>query len=315
MKNKNVTMKKLSIGIMGASGMVGRAVISSLKDYSVRVYTSAKDLEQCEIFDRSFDENLSELRRFLKGIDCLVYLSHDTNPVKSIKNFPNNFGSNIEFALKAIQCFKNVSNPRMLVLYVSSGGAVYGNQLPTLDGIYETACCNPLSPYGVEKLSVEHLLKVGSLNGDYRLVILRVSNLYGKLLRADNDQGVIGVILNRILNDEEVYFSLKQNPTRDYIHLSDFCRLIRIIISRSNDKIEGLYNVGTGVGTTILELKVLIQNIIVKRQVVFKEKEFAPTVYQPSWNVLNINKVSEMFDWKPEVNLKSGLEEIIKFIP
>ncbi len=135
------------------------------------------------------------------------------------------------------------------VVFASTGGAIYGDgaPLPTT----EAEAAEPISPYGVAKLSSERYLYFYHRQYDLDVVNLRYSNVYGPRQSPHGEAGVVAIFIGR-MNDGTVpaiYGDGEQ--TRDYVYAGDVARANLAALGR-----EGFhtYNVGTGVETSVNEL-------------------------------------------------------------
>jgi UDP-glucose 4-epimerase len=124
---------------------------------------------------------------------------------------------------------------------LSSGGAVYGEKL--LDKISENEICDPVSSYGVVKLTIENYLRLYQKQYGINYLILRVSNPFGKF-HASEKQGIVNIAIRRALKIKiiEVWGDGKQS--KDYIFVDD---LIQIIFKLLKLKVANkTINVGSG---------------------------------------------------------------------
>ena len=136
------------------------------------------------------------------------------------------------------------------VVFISSGGTVYGKDVDC--PIKENAETNPISSYGLQKITIEKLLYLYSyMHGlDYRVV--RLANPYGPYQRPNGVQGAVTTFTYKALAGEEIVVFGDGSIVRDYIFIEDAVRGIL-------DISEGLgthriYNLGSGYGTSIRQV-------------------------------------------------------------
>lgn len=127
------------------------------------------------------------------------------------------------------------------ILFISSGGAVYGKRElrphKEEDGLF------PISPYGINKVSIEkYLFSYASLYGIEPL-ILRLSNPYGSF-HYSMKQGVVNVALKAALEQQPFIVWGDGTAKKDYIYIEDFCRIVFLLI-RKNIHSE-IVNVASG---------------------------------------------------------------------
>jgi UDP-glucose 4-epimerase len=142
------------------------------------------------------------------------------------------------------------------VIFASSGGTIYGPQPGRLD---EDALPQPNNPYGIAKLTEEHFLRYYAASAGLAADCYRIGNLYGPRQRLDRGQGVIAAWIGRILAGLPVDVYGDERCVRDYIYAEDAARLMtHSLCSLENG---GIFNLGTGRGTSILELLEIFRSV------------------------------------------------------
>ena len=135
------------------------------------------------------------------------------------------------------------------------------------------------------------------------ITILRPFNVYGI---GQNNSFLIPKILDQLKQKDYVEVeSLK--PKRDYIHVDD---VIEGIISSSN-KLSSLqiYNLGSGESYSVYQIIEIISEIL-KRKVDINEKSLERN-NEIKNVVADISKAEQELGWKPKINIKEGLREIL----
>lgn len=176
--------------------------------------------------------------------------------------FDNNIGST-NVLLKVMEKYgcKN--------LVFSSSATVYGN--PKRVPIYETdPVGGTTNPYGETKLRIEYLLKdICAKDSSWNVALLRYFNPIGAHksgLIGEDPQGIPNNLMPYItqvavgkLQELKVFGDDYETPdgtgVRDYIHVDDLAHGHVLTIKKLEEN-PGLviYNLGTGVGTSVLEL-------------------------------------------------------------
>ena len=144
------------------------------------------------------------------------------------------------------------------MVYLSSGGTVYGmNQVCPLREGMET---NPINSYGVQKVMNEKLLYLYQyLYGlDYR--IIRLSNPFGPYQRPNGILGAVTTFTYKAIKGEEIVVYGDGSVVRDYIYIED---AVKAILNIADDEGEDrLYNVGSGIGTSLCQLLKIIEDTL-----------------------------------------------------
>jgi UDP-glucose 4-epimerase len=190
------------------------------------------------------------------------------------------------------------------IIYASSA-AVYGN--PCYLPINETHQRVPLSFYGISKYVPEYYMKVYMDLYGLSFTALRYANIYGPRQIPHGEGGVIAIFVDRILKGEEIVIHGDGEQTRDFIYVTDIA-LANLAAMEHGD--GGIYNIGTGVPTTINQLVSTLEEIvdapIAKRYGPAREGDIRDSYFDstPAINELN---------WKPQISLSEGLKKTFQF--
>jgi UDP-glucose 4-epimerase len=133
------------------------------------------------------------------------------------------------------------------VVFSSTGGAIYGERD---EAATEDAPCEPLSPYGTAKLAGEEY--IGTYNRLYgtRHIALRYGNVYGPRQDPHGEAGVVAIFLGALARGERARIFGDGLQTRDYVYVGDVARATTSTVGQD----QGVYNVGTGRETSVVEL-------------------------------------------------------------
>lgn len=139
------------------------------------------------------------------------------------------------------------------IVFASSGGAAYGE--PVYAPQNEQHPVAPLSPYGCAKLAIDQYLYFFRNVHGLRAVSLRYGNVYGPRQRKDGEAGVVAIFAGAILDGHRARINGNGEQTRDYVFVED---VVRANMAASELDLDGIYNVGTGVETTVNQLYALL---------------------------------------------------------
>jgi len=157
-------------------------------------------------------------------------------------------------------------------------------------------------PYAKVKLDgEEYLKKCKGLNTK----ILRFFNVYGPRQIADEYGFVTGIFINHVINDKRPVIFGDGTQTRDFVYVKDNIKAsLKAIESQEN-----VFDIGTGITTTVLELAENIIDIC--------RKNFAPDfIKSPYPDIMHrVAKPDALnsIGFKPEYSLSEGLTKTIKW--
>jgi UDP-glucose 4-epimerase len=192
-------------------------------------------------------------------------------------------------------------------IYISSGGAMYGE--PDADDlpVKETAPVRPLSPYGASKQALEAWLGVYQRTFGLDYTVLRYANIYGPRQGIREEGAVVAVFATRMAVDQPVTIDGTGQQTRDFVYVGD-CVTANVAALRRGS--GGAFNIGTGRETSI-------------RQIFDTLAEVAGYSHQPNYGaarkgdvlriVLDPTLANQELGWQAAMPLYQGLAETYAF--
>jgi UDP-glucose 4-epimerase len=189
------------------------------------------------------------------------------------------------------------------VVFSSTGGAIYGE----CEGpAPEDAPRRPIAPYGTSKLAGEEYLSTYNRLYGTGHVSLRYGNVYGPRQDPHGEAGVVAIFFNALLSGSAPKVFGDGSQTRDYVYVGDVARATLAAAERDG----GVYNVGTGRETSVVELLGLCQQIAGTSF----EPEFAPArPGELQRAVVDPSRAVDELGWRPEHSLEDGLRETWEF--
>jgi UDP-glucose 4-epimerase len=249
--------------------------------------------EGAELVDRDVREPLEELFDATRPEVCF-HLAAQADVRVSVERPDYDADVNVLGTIRVLEASRRHGTQ---VVFSSTGGAIYGE----CDGpAPETAPLRPLSPYGAAKLAgEEYLATYNRLYGSGH-VSLRYGNVYGPRQDPHGEAGVVAIFLGRLAAGERPRIFGDGRQTRDYVSVGDVVAATLAACGRAG----GVFNVGTGVETSVLELFDACRRITG----VEVEPEFAPErLGELQRSVLDVGLAARELGWRPEHTLEEGL--------
>jgi UDP-glucose 4-epimerase len=183
------------------------------------------------------------------------------------------------------------------IVFSSTGGAIYGE----CDGpAPEDTPRQPISPYGIAKLAAEEYLAGWNRLFGTRHVALRFANVYGPRQQPELEGGVVAIFLDRMIQDEPTRIFGTGAQTRDFVYVGDVVGALLAAAGRSG----GVYNVGTGLETSVNELHALCGEVAGSTL----EPEYVPPrAGEVLRSVLDPSLAARELGWQAKVSLETGL--------
>jgi UDP-glucose 4-epimerase len=183
------------------------------------------------------------------------------------------------------------------LVFSSTGGAIYGEcDGPAPEGHSRA----PLAPYGVSKLAAEEYIAAYNRLYGSTHVSLRYGNVYGPRQDPHGEAGVVAIFMNALRDGKTPRIYGDGSQTRDYVFVGDV--VAATLAAAEHD--GGVFNVGTGVETSVLDLYERIQ----RAAGVERDPEHAdPRPGELQRSVLDPSLAERELGWKPTRSLDDGL--------
>jgi UDP-glucose 4-epimerase len=186
-------------------------------------------------------------------------------------------------------------------IFPSSGGTVYG--IPEYLPINESHPQYPIVSYGIQKLAIERYLYLYNYLHGLNSSILRISNPFGIGQNINRGQGLITTFLVKIMRREFIEIWGDGSVVRDYIYIDDVIDAI-LAVMESPNAFE-IYNIGSGLGTDILEVVKTIETVLgIEAKIKFKDSRSLDVPV----NILDINYAQNELSWFPKTSLIEGIK-------
>jgi len=281
----------------------------------------------------------------LEGVDYIVHLAAETGVGQSAYEIAryasvNVFGSAVIFeeASKHIKHLKGIVLASSRAVYGEGRyicercGDVYpvGREADDLkQGIWEPFCpkckgrieptgstedqpLNPASVYAITKHNQEQLVAQFTRSFNIPSIALRFQNVYGPGQSLSNPYtGILSIFSTRIMSGNPVLIYEDGNEKRDFVYIDDVVNSICLPLKKGFSDFD-IYNVGSGVGTTVLEVaKILAEEISgnVPVKVVGKYRDGDVRHAQAE-----IKKIQEKFGFRPAISVREGLRSFVAWV-
>lgn len=299
----------MRIVIVGGNGFIGSSLIEYAWNKEIEIIccdvTEADIRKDGVIYVQMKEESMNFYKTILKENDIVIILKWQGVPATFMDMGRSLVENNIVGTMLLIEAC--VEKRVQKIIFASSGGAVYGNhdQLP----IREEDAAEPVSLYAVQKLMMEeYLMYVNRICG-INTIILRIANPFGPYQKPFTGQGIVATFLacNIMGKQAEIYGDGRY--VRDYIYIDDLSECImRICRGKVN---SGIYNVGSGKGTSIFEMCAAIERTTGKKMLCSQHGIGKGQVMN---NILDCSKIEHETGWRSCIDVESGIRKMYSAI-
>jgi UDP-glucose 4-epimerase len=301
----------MKVLVTGGAGFIGSHITDRLIDAGVEVVVldnlSSGRRESIHPRARLCAEDIcgDGIRALFEreGFDCVDHHAAQMNVRRSVDDPLFDARVNILGSLNLLQAA--VATGVKKFVFASTGGAIYGEQLTfPADETHQTC---PLSPYGVAKLAVEKYLAFYEAVYGLPYTALRYANVYGPRQDPHGEAGVVAIFSQRLLAHEAAIINGDGEQTRDFIYVED---VVRANVLAVTTDLHGIYNVGTGIETSVNVLYAYLAKHAGSTQA---PHHGPPKAGEQLRSVLDCRKLQAATNWRPTALLDEGLQQTIAF--
>jgi UDP-glucose 4-epimerase len=296
----------LRVLVTGGAGFIGGHLTEFFKNHGADVTVlddlsggtperlpPGVELAEADIADASTEETVRRLRP-----EVVVHAAAQVSVVRSVAHPARDHAVNVDGTRHVLA---GAAPSARRVVFLSSGGAVYGEA----NLAAEDDPVAPESPYGKNKLAAERL--VTSWGIPY--AIARLANVYGPGQRSDLEGGVVAVFIERIRSRSPLIIHGDGEQRRDFIHVAD---VVRAIAAMTGTDGSGVWNLGTGVATSINELADVLEKVA--GSPLHREHRQA-RAGEVTHSSLLIRKARDELSWEPAIDLERGVQPLLGVVP
>ncbi len=297
-----------TILVTGGTGFMGSHIVELLlqEGHQVTVLTSSSSIHpniqhiQANIrLIRGDFGNRQVIFQSLQNIEIVIHIAWTTVPKTASENPSYDAQSNIIGGIHLLEAAVEARVKK--VLFISTGGALYG--VPEYTPIDEQHPIQPISAYGISKMAFERYLHFYYKNKGLDYTIFRIANAYGTRQNLTKNQGVIGIWLQKIKNNEPIEIWGDGEVVRDYIYVKDIAKAIANSLNYKGK--EHIFNLGSGRGYSLNEILAICQKISKKDSSVHYLEGRS---FDVPANILSIERVQQELNWQPSTSIEEGIQ-------
>lgn len=286
---------------------------------------------------------VADIDRALDGVDAVIHLAAETGTGQSMYEVARYNEANSQGAALILERLTNNRKLNVKRFLLASSRSVYGEGAYVCEvcspaqrcfpasrspqalasGLWDPLCesCGaalssvatrendrtlPASVYAATKYAQEDLVRVccGALGIGY--VILRLQNVYGEGQSLNNPYtGILSIFSTRIRRGLHLPIFEDGMETRDFIHVADVAAAFLAAV-RAPAPQSGVYNVGSGVGTTVAEIASHLSDALGAPRNLDVTREYR--LGDIRHNRADVTRIRSMLGFAPEIKLQEGLQ-------
>lgn len=295
--------------ITGANGFIGKNLIKSLlRDESkYEIHTILRDTNAIidNIENKYFVDltNLESLKKTVFKIDpnIIIHLAYLKNRDDQSDILNHEYYLNLQISSNIIQSSRLLSSLEKFIFFGSCDEYGIQNEPYREDQLEQ-----PLTSYGLSKLSITKMLKALYYKENFPSLIIRPSVVYGE---GQETKMFLPALANAVKNNISFDMTMGEQY-RDYIYVEDLVEAIIILLSKKNLKLGEIINITYGKSFKLKEIAVKLANFIYDNgESILK----IGNIDYRDTEVMNYHtsnkKVKDLLGWYPKTNLTIGLKK------
>jgi UDP-glucose 4-epimerase len=186
-------------------------------------------------------------------------------------------------------------------VFISTGGAIYGEGLGKDLPLDESTPIAPLSAYGQSKYAAEGYLSLYERLYGLSGISLRLGNVYGPRQDPLGEAGVVAIFCGKLLAGEPPTVYGDGRQTRDYLYVGD---VVDAALAAAAGDARGPVNIGTGVETDVLAVAAGLGRL---GGVDFEPRTAPGRAGEVQRISLDASRAERELGWRPKTSVAEGL--------
>lgn len=303
--------------VTGGAGFIGSQLLKSLAPISKHIYViddlfsgnknAIPDSKNITFYEDTY-LNQDLLKSIIPKVEYVFHVAC-RNLVVSVEEVFKDFETNLYGGYLLLDTIKSYGKQIKKVVYTSTS-SIYGaaDIIPTPESYYKVEL-----PYAASKFSTEHYCQVFYHLYNLPVTICRLSNVYGPGQLSSNPYcGVIAKFFDAVTTGKPMIIYGDGSQTRDFTYVDDVIDALLLMCTHSKTTGQ-VYNIGTGIETSIASLAEKIHNITERFEPQYK---FMPkrTVDKVPRRAVDVNKIQNELNWIAKYNLDEGLRKTVEWM-
>ena len=303
--------------VTGGAGFIGSHIVDKLVDekYEVGVLDNLATGDLSNISDHvsagSVNFHNGDISDFevvskvVKQYDAIIHEAALVSVSRSVENPLLTNKVNAEGTLNVLKA--SVDSGIQKFIYASSS-SVYGDTATLPKN--EIMITDPISPYGVSKLTAENYCRAFAKVYGLNTVCLRYFNVYGPRQKYGPYSGVIPIFIKKALSNEAPVINGDGGHTRDFTYVSDVVNAN--LLALKNKVAPGtVYNAAAGGTISINELARAVIGLTGKKDLKPIHGPERSGDIRASYG--DISKISTELGFMPRVGINDGLRRVLEW--
>jgi UDP-glucose 4-epimerase len=268
-----------------------------------------KEIENKVSVNISDVRNQLSMNHLVKGKDYVFHLAGQVNHVDSMRNPLQDLDINCVGTLVLLEALRQ-NNRNAKVIFAGTRGEYGASVKLPVDEDHPT---NPKGIYAVTNLTAEKMILVYDDIFGIKGACLRITNTYGPRHQMLHDEyGVFNWFIRKALDNEEIPVFGDGRILRDFLYIDDLVTCM-LMTATADEAFGKVFNVGTGVPVSFIDLAKKIVEIVGTGKAVYTEFTQERKEVEPGDYYADVTRIKKVVKWAPKVSLDEGIKHTIVF--
>ena len=294
--------------VTGGAGFIGSHIVDKLIDLGHEVVVIDNESSQSH-FQFYFNPaatyhkldivDYENTRPLYDGVDYVFHCAAEARIQSTLKKPVQTAQTNVVGTTSVLQCSLEAGVKK--VVYSSTSSA-YG--LKNTPPLQESMIEDCLNVYSVSKVTAEKICTLYTKLYGLDTIIFRYFNVYGAREPIRGPYAlVVGKFLNQFRSGESLTIVPDGTQRRDFTHIDDVVNANMLAMTVDHDRYGEVFNIGSGVNYSVLELAAMISNDTVM---------IDPRVGEAYITLADNTKAKNVLGWVPTKNIEDYIQSVLR---
>jgi UDP-glucose 4-epimerase len=295
--------------VTGGAGFIGSHIVDKLLSLGHSVVVIDNESSKCHdqfYYNKNAKYHKLDITDYeatkdlYVGVDYVFHCAAEARIQNALTIPLGTVNTNVVGTATLLECSKAAGVKK--IMYSSTSSSYGLKNIPPLDESMDEDCLNI---YSVSKVAGENLCKLYAKMFGMKIVSFRYFNVYGAREPVKGPYAlVVGKFLKQYLAGEPLTIVPDGTQRRDFTHVDDVVNANILAMNVDHNQYGEIFNVGTGVNHSVLELAARISD---------NTTMIEPRVGEAYITLANNSKIKKVLGWEPTKNIKDYIkDELLK---